>query len=164
MDKAERAGYRSAIKIDDLREEPEHRPAVADRLWHAWWKPYGHALSDVEAALGEVLAAQGFPFTLIATRDGRFLGTVTGIQSDIHQRPNLGPCLAALWVEPEARGQGMAQLLMAAVLERLYAHGFDQVYLSAKPHLCGFYQSRGWSQIESDVGDDRLGVFVRALP
>lgn len=164
MAEAERAGYRSAIAIDDLREVPEHGPTVADRLWHAWWKIDGRSLADVEAALGEVRSAQSFPFTLVATHEGQFVGTVTAIQSDIEERPDIGPCLAALWVEPEARKQGIAQRLIATVLERLSRHGFGQVYLSAKPHMSGFYLSNGWALVESDVGDERLGVFVRALP
>lgn len=164
MTEAEQAGYRSVIEIDDLGEVPDHRPTVADRLWHAWWKADGRSLADVEAALGEVLIAPGFPFTLVATHQGQFVGTVTAIQSDIVERPALGPCLAALWVEPGARKQGIAQQLTATVLDRLSRHGFGQVYLSARPHMHSFYQSRGWTQIENDVGDDRLGVFVRALP
>lgn len=110
------------------------------------------------------MAAQGFPFTLVATRDGQFVGTVTSIQTDIHQRPELGPCLAALWVEPAARGQGIAQQLIAAVLSRLASRGFRQVYLSAKPPLRHFYEAAGWSLMESNLGDDMLDVFVRALP
>lgn len=149
-----------AVEIVDLRDAREHFGAVADRLWRAWWDH----LSDVEAALQEVVDAEGFPFTLVATRDGRFVGTVTGIQSDIDERPDIGPCLAALWVEPEVRGQGIAEVLVARLLERFSAQGFKRVYLSAKPHLHGFYQARGWTLVESEVGQDRLGIFVRALP
>lgn len=157
-------GYRLPVVIGDLRDAPEHSAMVADRLWRAWWEPYGEALSAVETALREVVAVEGFPFTLVATRGGRFMGTVTGIQLDIHERPDLGPCLAALWVEPEARRQGVAGMLVAAVLARLSGHGFGQVYLSAKPHLRGFYEASGWTLVESDVGEDHLHVFVRALP
>ena len=78
------AGYGSTVAVRDLRVTPEHRATVADRLWRAWWEPYGETLSDVESALSDVLAAETFPFTLVATRDGQFIGTVTGIQSDIH--------------------------------------------------------------------------------
>ena len=154
----------TVVSIDDLRDLPSHAAAVADRIWRAWWEPYGSSLADVEGALSEVMAAEGFPFTLVATRDGQFVGTVTAIQTDIHQRPDLGPCLAALWVEPAARRQGIARMLMAAVESRLSWHGFGKVYLSAKPPLREFYEAAGWALIESDVGDDHLGVFVRALP
>lgn len=153
-----------SISISDLTDAPGLAAAVADRIWRAWWEPYGASLADVEGALKEVASATDFPFTLLATRHGQFLGTVTAIQTDIHQRPDLGPCLAALWVEPQARRQRIAHMLMAAAMARLSSHGFTHVYLAAKPPLRPFYEAAGWSIIESDVGDDHLGVFVRALP
>lgn len=152
------------ISIGDLRDTPDHAATVADRIWRAWWGPDGSSLADVEGALGEVMAAEGFPFTLVARQGDQFVGTVTSIQTDIRQRPELGPCLADLWVEPAARRQGVAQMLMAAVLARLSSQGFSQVHLAAKPPLRAFYEAAGWSLVESDVGDDHLGVFVRALP
>lgn len=82
----------------------------------------------------------------------------------IADRPDLGPCIAALWVDAEARGQGVAQALTDAALTRFAQLGFAQAYLAAKPHLRGFYEPRGWTLLEREVGDDRLDVFVRALP
>ena len=150
--------------IDDLRQQLAFRPIVAERIWRAWWEPYGATLADVESALDDVLRAQDFPFTLVARADGRFMGTVTAIQSDIAPRPDLGPCIAALWVEPEARGQGVARDLVNAALRRLGEAGHTAAYLAAKPHLHGYYAQRGWTVVERAVGDDRLDVFSRALP
>jgi hypothetical protein len=95
--------------IEDLRQHLVFRPLVADRIWRAWWEPSGATLADVEDALGAVIAAESFPFTLVALCGDRFVGTVTAIQSDIAARPDLGPCIAALWVEPEMRGRNAGQ-------------------------------------------------------
>lgn len=154
----------SVWEIHDLADRPQHRAAVADRLWRAFWRPDGHDLADVDQALGEVIAAGDFPFTLVATSADAFVGTVTAILTDIHERPDLGPCLAALWVEPEARRQGIAQALIAEVMARLRGQGFAQVYLSAKPHMRGFYQMAGWTLHEADVGAEHLDIFRCALP
>jgi GNAT superfamily N-acetyltransferase len=153
-----------AIAVDHLRETPDLAATVADRIWRAGWGPDGSSLADVEGALDKVMAAEGFPFTLVARQGHQFVGTVTSIQKDIRNRPELGPCLADLWVEPAARGQGVAQVLIEAVLTRLSSQGFSRVYLAAEPHLHAFYEAAGWSLVERDVGDDRIGVFVRALP
>lgn len=120
-------------------------------------------LSDVGEALDIVLSEADFSFTLVAVSKGRFVGTATSIFADIDARPDLGPCLAALWVEPEARGCGVAGMLIAAVLERLSSHGFAVAYLSAKPHMRGFYEKNGWTLIESDIDRDHQDVFVRSL-
>lgn len=150
--------------IADLREQLDWRPVVIDRIWRAFWEPYGASLADLNAAMDDVLASQGFPFSLLALHKGRFLGTVTAIQSDIAARPDLGPCVAALWVEPEARGRGVARDLVAAALSRLSATGHERAYLAAKPRMHDYYVGLGWLLIERGVGDDSLDVFSRALP
>lgn len=147
--------------IEDISERLAFRPLVADRIWRAWWEPSGATLADVEDALGAVIAVENFPFTLIARSGDRFVGTVTAIQSDIAARPDLGPCIAALWVEPEMRGQGVAQALVNAALLRLADVGWDVAYLAARPPLHQYYASRGWTLRERNVGDDDLDVFFR---
>ena len=150
--------------IEDLKLNASCRPIVADRIWQAFWKQSGAVLADVDAALYAVLAAERFPFTLIAKSDARFLGTVTAIESDIADRPQLGPCIAALWVEPEARGKGIGRALVDVALGRLADAGKSQAYLPARPHLLGYYSARGWQLLERGVGADDLDVFWRALP
>ena len=150
--------------ISSLRDHPRFRTDVSDRIWRAFWEPYDSSRADLDAALDEVVAAQGFPFTLVAHWGDQFAGTVTAIQSDISARPHLGPCIAALWVEPEARRQGVARQLVAAALHRLAELGHRQAYLPAKPHLRDFYVRGGWTLLEQQVGDDSLDVFARALP
>ncbi|WP_366520600.1 GNAT family N-acetyltransferase [Devosia sp.] len=97
-------------------------------------------------------------------RAGRFVGTVTSIMDDIGARPDWGPCLAALWVEPDARGQGIGAALAEALMARLAGLGFERVYLSAKPHMRDYYLLRGWTMIDSDIDKDRQDVFLRLLP
>lgn len=152
-----------SMEIHDLRDAITHRPVVAERIWRAWWEPDGQSLSDVDEALDMVLSGADFSFTLVAVANGRFIGTATSIQTDIDARPELGPCLAALWVEPEARGHGVAGALISAVIERLASVGFSEAYLSAKPHMRGFYEKNGWTLIESDIDRDHQDVFVRVL-
>ncbi|WP_052731855.1 GNAT family N-acetyltransferase [Devosia geojensis] len=95
------------VDIVDLRAARWFRDIVAERIWRAWWAPYGAALSDVEAALDECLAPGDPPFTLVARAGERFLGTVSGITSDLDARPQLSPWIAALWVEPDERSRGI---------------------------------------------------------
>ncbi|GLQ09785.1 N-acetyltransferase [Devosia yakushimensis] len=149
------------MKILDLNDTPDLKPIVADRIWQAFWRPYGAALSDVETALADVLAGGPFRFSLVATDGEQFLGTATAIESDLAARPLLSPWIAALWVEPEMRGQGIAEALLKVATARLFEQGMSPVYLCAKPHMQGFYQRLGWSLMEQDVGPDRLDVFTR---
>lgn len=148
------------MKILDLNNAAEFKPVVADRIWQAFWRPYGAALTDVETALADVLAGGAFPFSLVATDGDQFTGTVTAIASDLDARPLLSPWIAALWVEPDRRGQGIAEALVDAATARLFGKGMSPVYLCAKPHMRGFYQRLNWGLIEQDVGPDGLDVFT----
>jgi len=136
---------------------------VADRIWDAWWRPDGLTLDDVRKALGEVVAASGFPFTLVAVEGGRFLGTVTAIMSDVEGRPDIGPCIAALWVEPEARGSGVGREMTRLALARLRGVGFNVAYLSARERMRAYYLAGGWQLAEQQVGRDSLDIFHTAL-
>lgn len=153
------------IVVRDLQDVPAYRSIVADRIWRAWWEPYGAVRSELEKGLDQVAAAADFPsFTLVALDKHNFLGTLTAIRDDIEARPNLEPCIAALWIEEPTRGQGIGQTLIEAACARLSATGFSQAFLAAKPPLHSYYSLLGWQLVEKDVGDDRLGVFCRALP
>lgn len=150
------------MTIVDLRHAPQHFDAVADRIWRAWWEPNGAALADVEGALRGSLGPTGFPFSLIAVVDGVFAGTASAIASDLEARPDLGPWVAALWVEPAFRGQGIGEALMAEAVAQLRRQGFDKIYLCARAPLRQYYLARGAMLVEQGVGADQLDVFVLA--
>ncbi len=151
------------VEILDLREKPQFFDGVADRIWNAWWRQSGASLNDVETALSAVVSSVGFPFTLIAVEGDDFAGTVTCIETDISARPQLGPCVAALWVEPARRGCGLGNRLVEAALERLVAAGFEDAYLAARRPLRSYYRGLGWHLVEEEVGDDSLDIFKRML-
>jgi predicted N-acetyltransferase YhbS len=151
------------VDILDLKQAPQFMDQVADRIWREWWRPEGRTLGAVEAALRDVVEAEDYPFTLVAASEGQFLGTVTSIASDISARPELGPCLAALWVEPQARGRGIGAALIAALTRRLSALGHDRVYLSAKPKMRSYYLLRGWTMIDGDIDKDHQDVYLQLL-
>ncbi|WP_169194846.1 GNAT family N-acetyltransferase [Devosia sp. MC1541] len=154
----------STLTICRLQNARTHLDVVTDRLWRTWWQPYGETLESVQSALSAVLDAKEFPFTLVALLEGQFAGTVTAIDSDIFERPELSPCLAALWVEDWARGKGVARALVAEVTMRLRQLEHHTVYLSAKPPLQAFYERLGWQIIEQNVGLELLTIFSRDLP
>lgn len=150
-------------KIINLKEKPQFFDVVADRIWNAWWRPSGASLSDVETALSSVIASVEFPFTLIGVDGDGFAGTITCIGSDIAARPDLGPCVAALWVEPDRRGCNLGRRLIEMALQTLVAAGFEEAYLAARRPLRSCYRAQGWELVEEDVGGDAVDIFRRKL-
>ena len=149
------------LEIVNLRDARQFFPDVADRIWLAWWEPQGEPLVEVEEELSKVVAATDFPFTLVAVSDSVFAGTVTAIASDLDERPELTPWVAALWVEPAFRRAGIARALVERAVGSMFAQGHPQVYLYAIPSLRAFYLGLGWTLLEKQFGKHGVDIYIR---
>lgn len=147
--------------ISDLRRQPRFFDIVADRIWQAWWQPNGFPRDRIVAGLTENIADTAIPFALVAHDGERFLGTCSVIASDLEERPQLTPWIAAVWVEEDARGHGIGAALVNRAADDCFALGEKHIYLCARPPMAGFYQRLGWIMIERGVGPHELDVFYR---
>jgi GNAT superfamily N-acetyltransferase len=101
------------------------------------------------------------PLALVAHDGGTFLGTASVIASDLDERPELTPWVAAVWVEERARGHGIGAALVNGATQACFKLGFPRAYLCARARMTGFYEGLGWKLIERRVGHHQLNVFVR---
>jgi GNAT superfamily N-acetyltransferase len=147
--------------ISDLRQRPEFFDTVADRIWQAWWKPDGHPLDYISGRLHETMNAAPIPLALVAFEGEKFLGTASVIASDLAERPQLSPWVAAVWVETQARRRGVGAALVNRAVQDCFALGIGRVYLCARPQLSGFYEGLGWTAVERKVGERQFSVFFR---
>ena len=145
--------------ISDLRLRPEFFDAVADRIWQAWWQRHGVPLEYISTRLRENLVSAAVPIALVAHHGAAFLGTASLIASDLDERLQYTPWVAAVWTEPHARGQGIAAALIARAVEEGFALGHSRIYLCAAPARRNFYLKLGWTPIEERVGPLDLTVF-----
>jgi N-acetylglutamate synthase-like GNAT family acetyltransferase len=150
-----------AFTISDLRQRPKFFDTVADRIWQASWKANGYPLDYISGRLCENMSDSDIPFALVAHDGQAFLGTASVIASDLAERPQLTPWVAAVWVEPEARRHGIGAALVKRAAQDCFALGVDRAYLCARPHLLAFYTGLGWTAVETDVGPHRLSVLIR---
>jgi N-acetylglutamate synthase-like GNAT family acetyltransferase len=147
--------------ISDLRQRPEFFDHVADRIWRAWWKADGHPLDYISGRLRENLNATPIPFALVAHDGGTFLGTTSVIASDLAERPQLSPWVAAVWVEAQARRRGVGAALVDRATLDCFALGVSRAHLCARPQRAGYYERLGWIPVERDVGPHRMSVLIR---
>ena len=91
------------FQISDFREHQRYGSTIADSVWNAWWKNAGRALSDVERHLTEMADDRPLPMALVAHDDDGYLGSAFLIHSDMEERPQYSPWVAAVWVEASAR-------------------------------------------------------------
>jgi GNAT superfamily N-acetyltransferase len=160
-DGAGRKSMSLPFSISDLRQRPEFFDTVAMRIWQAWWQADGYQLDYITGRLRENMSATPIPLALVAHDGGSFLGTASVIASDLPERPQLTPWVAAVWVEPQARGRGIGAALVDRATLDCFALGFARAYLCARLQRSGFYERLGWTSIERDVGPHHLSVFVR---
>jgi GNAT superfamily N-acetyltransferase len=150
-----------AYSISDLRQRPEFLDSVADRIWQAWWEPNGYPLATIKGRLAENMLGTPIPLALVAHDGGTFLGTASVIASDLDERPEFTPWVAAVCIEERVRGQGIGAALVDAAARASFTLGFPCAYLCARVRMTGFYQRLGWTLIERRVGPHQLNVFVR---
>jgi GNAT superfamily N-acetyltransferase len=150
--------------ISDLRQRPEFFDIVADRIWRAWWEETGTPLEYITGRLHENLNAEPLPIALVAHNGAEFLGTASVIASDLDERPQLTPWVAAVWVEPHARSRGVGGALVERAARDCFALGFAHAYLCARPALTSFYERLGWIAIERDVGERCFTIFGQDAP
>jgi GNAT superfamily N-acetyltransferase len=143
--------------ISNLAHVPQFADTIADRGWHAWWTTSGVPLTDYRAHLNPMLEGSVLPLAFVAHRQETYLGSALLIENDLSERPNLSPWIAALWVDPDYRGQGIAAELMSAARVKATTMGVEKVYLCAEPKVTNYYLANGWTQIETEVGG--LNVF-----
>jgi predicted N-acetyltransferase YhbS len=134
-----------------------HLLTVADRIWSASWQGRA-AREDILERLQNVCLSDN-ECALCALDGERFAGTVLVIASDLDERPQYSPWVAALWVEPAYRQRGIGAKLVQSALAEAWRAGNRTAYLCAHEVRRDYYVRLGWTEIERDVGSDRLCVF-----
>jgi len=150
------------IKISDLRDIPDFADTVADRIWRAFWKKDGHPLSLLTGLVQLNLEPGPIPTAFVAYEGERFLGTVSVIACDEESRPQYTPWIAALWVEPEHRRQGIGAALVSEAARFAFASGAARIYLLARADRRPFYENLGWAVLEADAPEEGMFILVRS--
>jgi GNAT superfamily N-acetyltransferase len=143
--------------ISNLAHVQHFADTVADRGWQAWWTESGMALATYRMGLEPMLRSNVIPMGFVAHRRETYLGSALLVENDLERRRDLSPWIAALWVDEQYRGQGIAESLMASARMAAAKLGFSKVYLCAETKVAPYYLRQGWKQIETDV--DGLNVF-----
>jgi N-acetylglutamate synthase-like GNAT family acetyltransferase len=153
-----------AFSVSDLRQRPEFFDTISSRVWQAWWKQRGFPLKYIAGRLREHLDTNPVPFALVAHNGPTFKGSTLVIESDMDDRPQYTPWVAAVWVDVEYRKRGVGAALIEHAAQSAFAVGIGRVYLCATRLNRDFYLKRAWTKIEKDVGERLMTVMVRDRP
>ena len=149
------------LDFRDLAGSPELTALAADRIYHAFWRNTEETPASLLAGIGKVLADGPAQFGLAAMADGAFAGNTLVIRCDVDERPDLGPWVAAVWVEPGFRRGGIGAALVRRASEEAFARGAKRLYLHCRAAMLPFYEARGWRLFEADV--PKKGMFILTM-
>ena len=152
------------ITISNLRDRPEFIASVADRIWRAWWEPHGVPLAYIAARVADTVAAERMPRAFVAHDGDVFAGTASVIASDLDERPQYTPWVAAVWIEQRYRSQRLGRRLIAHAAAHAFSLGVPRVFLTARPVRRSLYESLGWDVVEEGVSHLQLTIFKRDAP
>jgi len=139
------------IKIDLLKNHPEVIPMLAN-IWHEvlgkiWMPEIG--IEEIESFYYEELN-HDMPLTYIALYGEIPVGSCT-LQLNDDVRPDLGPWIGDLVVDPKYQKQGIGKMLLDVTVEKAKELGFEKLYLFAfDPTIPEYYQRLGWKTIGMD--------------
>lgn len=146
--------------ISELQDVPAFATTIADRDWHEWWTNTNVSLAEYRTGIEQMADSRSIPIALVAHVDDNYYGSVLLIDNDLDARPQFLPWIAALWVEPEMRRQGIAAKLIDTALERAASLGHDTCYLCATAVNSPYYINHGFALLEADV--QGLNIFTRS--
>lgn len=147
------------IKIVDLKSCPEFIPLLCRWFVEEWkFLPYQ---AEVDR-LTKCCAADSIPLTLVALSGSEVVGTVGLILDDIEERPDISPWLASLYVAPPFRNQGVARMLIEAIVEKQTLLEIPSLYLFTSQ--TGLYQKFGWRDYEETIyQNQQVTIMVRRI-
>ena len=141
-------------------ERPDLIDIAAEWIWTTFWKDNGYSLGDIRALVTASNALVGPSQCFVLLAEGEPVGTASLIGSDLSARPELTPWLAALYVRPDARGQGYALDLIRAVEGAARVAGFERIWLYTLAAEA-LYLKAGWEPVDRFERNGEPAVLMR---
>lgn len=141
-------------QIEQLAERPDLLPVVATWIYQEWWTTVAGASTDTLTDLLRAhMVPDQMPLTLVASLETLPVGTATLLLHDVgtEQWPELSPWLAAVYVLPEYRHQGIGAALVNAIVAKASALGVPALYLQTLGSE-KFYARLGWRVLHTAAG------------
>lgn len=136
------------LKIEHLAKHRAAIPLVAGWVEQEW----GHLLPEATfetfvQSFVERTVPHRLPATWVALIGEQVVGTASLDPHDMTTRPEFSPWLAAVYVAPQFRGQGIGSRLVQTAMQEAGMLGLSHLYLFT-PDKMNFYECLGWQIVE----------------
>ena len=137
-----------SIEFVRLSQHPEYVEVCAAWSFGLWGSQSGRTLAQAVTRFTPHEDADGEgPATVVAVKHGHAIGMASLWLSDLPERPDLTPWLAAVFVHEEHRGHGLATRLAQEVEDLARARGEGVLYLVTE-HAQVLYEKTGWRMLD----------------
>ncbi len=151
------------LEIKQLSECPEHFETVGNWIYEEWWRTSDNTPEIVMKQLRTHMEKGSFPFTVVATIDGEPIGSSCVIENDCSHRPQYAPWVAAVFVKPEKRQQGIASGVLKEVIQISKKLRIKGLYIDCFAKTASLYEKNGWKILERDVGQKDSIVMYQSI-
>ncbi|MGE0652464.1 MAG: GNAT family N-acetyltransferase [Alphaproteobacteria bacterium] len=153
----------AGLVVAPLADHPEHVDLVVDWNFRFWGPVTARSHAGYVERVRGYLSRGPLPIVLVALADGKPAGTVSVNLDDMSTRPDLGPWVANLYVDPAFRGRGVGSALVRAAEDAARAAGHARIFLYT-PDQERMYTRLGWRVIDRDVYDgEDVAVMTKDL-
>jgi len=140
-----------STRILRLDEHPEYIPVCAAWIYAQWGSQSDGTPDGALRKFCEKAAPGQLPISLIAIHDNKPAGTISLWTSD-HHMDDIGPWLAALYVHPFHRNEGIALTLIDLVIDEACKRGDASIYLVTED-AGELYRRFGFEDVRKLVSD-----------
>lgn len=152
-----------SLTIVTLSDRPDLLATVATWVYEQWWCHLPeHSAATLAKMLSERRTSDQIYESFVALLDSVPVGTATILDHDVdtERRPDLTPWLAAVYVIPEARRQGVGEKLLSHATAFAQSKGCKTVYLWTTDRR-NWYEKLGWQLIEQFDRNSALVSFLK---
>jgi GNAT superfamily N-acetyltransferase len=148
------------MNIIEISERPDLIGKAVDYFWKCWGNNDNFKFYQ-DCILNSLDKKKSLPKFFILLNDNEIIGSYALVTNDMISRQDLYPWLACLFVNPDHRNKGIAELLLNHGLQETKNKGFDSLYLSSD--LENFYEKKGWVHIANgyNIFDTEIKIYSK---
>lgn len=147
------------LQIDFLADKPEFLEELAEGVFNQWIDMYtkqGKTVEDIKENCRKRSVKDKIPLNMVASIHGKLVGSVTIKNDDLSGYPELNPWVAAVFVLPAYRKQGIgSKLVLHAEKIAKEVFGKDKIYLYTGS-AAELYKKLGYKQIDTVERPDKI--------
>ncbi len=132
-----------------LSETPEAIAQIAKWYSDEWgYIGAGRSTSELELKLADYLNSDKLPLIIIAQEENKLIGAAQLRFHEMDIYPDREHWLGGVYVEASSRGQGVAERLIGAIINKAKALGVTSLNLQTEDKSGGLYTKLGWQAVE----------------